>query len=31
MVKELYGIEASEDEAEAILFARAFAEEGNLQ
>lgn len=31
LVYETYGIEASEDEAEAILFARAFAEEGNLQ
>ena len=27
MVKEIYGIEVSEDEAEAVLFARAFAKE----
>lgn len=27
LVKELYGIEATEDECEAILFARAFAKE----
>lgn len=27
MVKEIYGIDASEDESEAILFARAFAKE----
>lgn len=31
MVKEIYDLEVSEDESEAILFARAFAEEGNLQ
>lgn len=27
MVKEIYGIEVSDDEAEAVLFARAFAKE----
>lgn len=27
LVKELYGLEVSEDEAEAVLFARAFAKE----
>ena len=27
MVKELYGLDVSEDEAEAVLFARAFAKE----
>ena len=29
MVKELYGLDVSEDESEAILFARAFAKEQN--
>ena len=28
MVKEIYGLDVSEDEAEAVLFARAFAIEG---
>ena len=27
MVKEIYGLDVSEDEAEAVLFARAFAME----
>ena len=29
MVKEIYGIDASEDESEAILFCRAFSKGGN--